>query len=525
MTTTTLPAQPVTAPQRPAATPAADSAPSPGTSSTDRLLTGLELSDAASLITPARVVSGRQLAERVRSTARILVDHGVGAGHVVALLSGPNDPDVVMARYAARLVGATVVHLRSMNPRSDEDEFAVETQLDLLDRTGAAIILTDATSAPRAVELGSHRPDLLVLTTAATGGLTPKAWVNEANDCAVIDVTSGTTGAPRLVRQSHQSREQLVARLAADLGPTPVRLLSVTPVTHTTAPMIDAVLLSGGSIVLHRGFDADAVLDAVESGVTDVYLAVPHLCALLDHPRTATTDFTGLRRVVYSGTPAAPHRVAAARRLLGQAVVQVYGTTETGGISALTPEDHDEPLLHGTVGRPFPWVDVVVRDPETSVILPPGRAGAVWVRSATTADGYWSEADGGPFPPDGWVCTGDLGALEQHGRLRLIGRLAGVIKVGGLKIYPASIESALREHPAVSEAVVQGIRDAERREAVHAVVVPRAGATVDTDELVAHVTQRLSATHAPTRIVMWHGVPLTRSGKPDLALIRQLLGG
>ncbi len=491
------------------------------------LLARLEHSAAPALLTPDRILTGDELVTRARATAAVLAAHGVGAGRVVALLSGPNDPDVVVARHAARLVGSTVVHLRSMNPRSDEEEFAVEAQLDVLDRTGADVVVTDAASAERSAELRALRPGLLVVPTTDDAGAAPAVapWVNDPGECTVVDVTSGTTGAPRLVRQGHAARERLVARLADDLGPVPTRLLSVTPVTHTTAPMLDAVLLRGGSVVLHRGFDPDAVLDAVEAGVTDLYLAVPHLCALLDHPRTATARLDGLRRVVYSGTPAAPHRVAAARTVFGDAVAQVYGTTETGGISVLTPEDHDEPLLRGTVGRPFPWVQVEVRDPDSGSPLPLGHVGAVWVRSETTAQGYWAEDDTDRMAPDGWVGTGDLGALEAHGRLRLVGRLGGVIKLGGLKIHPAAIESALREHPTVSEAVVHGLRDAERRESVHAVVVPTAGCDVDEAELVAHVTRRLSAAHAPTRVVVWRGVPLTRSGKPDRRLVRELLGG
>ena len=495
--------------------------------STAALLARLERSASPALLTPDRSMSGHEVGARIRATAAVLAAHGVGPGQVVALLSGPNDPDVVVARHAVRFVGATVVHLRSMNPRSDEEEFAVEAQLDVLDRTGAGVVVTDTSSAGRSAQLRALRPGLLVVPTTGDAGPVPPVAgrENDPRDCVVVDVTSGTTGAPRLVRQGHAARERLVARLADDLGPVPTRLLSVTPVTHTTAPMLDAVLLRGGSVVLHRGFDPDAVLDAVEAGVTDLYLAVPHLCALLDHPRTASARLDGLRRVVYSGTPAAPHRVAAARAVFGDAVAQVYGTTETGGISVLTPEDHDEPLLRGTVGRPFPWVEVEVRDPDSGDLLPLGRAGAVWVRSETTADGYWAEGDDDRTAPAGWVCTGDLGALEAHGRLRLAGRLGGVIKVGGLKIHPAAIESALREHPSVSDAVVHGLRDAERRESVHAVVVPTAGHDIDEAELVAHVTRRLSAAHAPTRVVVWRGVPLNRAGKPDRRLVRELLGG
>lgn len=496
------------------------------TSTTAQVLDRLAGSRTPALITRQGYMTGEQFVTRVHHTAAALVDHGAAPGQVAALLSGPNHPDIVVARYAARLLGATIVHLRSMNPRSDRDQFSVETQLDVLDRTGAAVIIAGEGSLDRAGDLGQLRPGIRVVSVGESlARPAPSTVRNHPGDCAVIDVTSGTTGDPRLVRQSHRSREQLIARLSADLGPDPTRLLSVTPVTHTTAPMIDAVLLQGGSVVLHDDFDTDAVLDAIESGVTEIYLAVPHLCALLDHPRTAHTDLTGLRRVIYSGMPAAPHRVAAAREMFGDAVVHVYGCTETGGISALTPEDHDEPLLRGTVGRPFPWVEVSVRDPESDEAVPPGRNGAIWVRSTTNADGYWADPGNDQIGPDGWFCTGDLGSLEQHGRLRLVGRLSGMIKLGGFKIYPAAVESALREHSDVSDAVVHGVRDHERRETVQAVVVPRGGASVDQTELSEHVAQLLSRAHAPTRVVVWHGVPLTQSGKPDRRLVRQLLGG
>ncbi|MGB3186974.1 MAG: AMP-binding protein [Ornithinimicrobium sp.] len=496
---------------------------------TVRVLERLAQSEAPALLTPGlpgpgHHLNGRGFVQRVHDIAGVLAGHGVGRGQVVALLSGPNHPDVVLGRYAVRMVGATVVHLRSMNPRTDEDELPLAAQLDILDRTNADVLVADAESSARAAELADQRPALVVISTTQVAGPAPTPTPNFSDDCAVIDLTSGTTGTPRLVRQSQAGRIELVERLAGDLGSSPIRLLSVTPVTHTTSPMIDAVLLGGGSVVLHRGFEVDAVLDAIEAGVTDIYLATAHLGVLLDHPRTANTDFSGLRRIVYSGTPAARHRVAAARAMFGDAIIQVYGATETGGISALSPQDHDEPILQGTVGQPFPWVEISVRDPDSGESLEPGEAGAIFVRSSTMADGYWAEPEGSNRDPDGWVSTGDLGALEQHGRLRLVGRLDRVIKHGGLKIYPATIESVLLEHPDVSEAVVHGIRDAERREFVHGVVSPRAGAELDESALIAYVADRLSAEHAPTRLLIWHGLPLTHSGKADRQLVRDLLG-
>lgn len=503
-----------------------DDAPAASAAYVSAVLERLGGSRLPAVVSPYGSWSGRRFVADVHSTIDTLHQRGVGSGDVVAILAAPNHPALLTARYAAHWLGAAVVHLRSMNPRTDDDELPIEVQSAVLETAGATVLISDDVCRARATLLAASRPGLLLLghDEAPERGHSP-APAARPEDCAVIDFTSGTTNAPRLVSQSFAARDRLLTHLLADAGSEPRTFVSVTPISHTTAPSVDATLMQGGTVLLHEGFAADAVLDAIEAGATDLYLAVPHLYALLDHPRTAETDLSRLRRVVYSGTPAAPARMRAALAVFGTALVQVYGTTETGGICALTSLDHQEPELLGAVGRPFPWVQVSLRDPDSGAVVSQGEVGAVWVRSDTLADGYVGDDHAtSTAVREGWFATGDLGWLDRYGYLRLVGRVGGVIKCGGIKIYPTAIEQALHTHPAVREAVVQGTRDAERREHVHAVVVLQPGANASDVDLAQHVTQVLSPLHAPTKVVFWSGLPLTRSGKPDHRLIRQILG-
>jgi fatty-acyl-CoA synthase len=461
--------------------------------------------------------SALDLERSIVDAAVALVRSGADAGAPVAILTEPNQPVMLSARYAAHLLGIAVVHIRSMNPRSDLESFPLATQIEILRTVGARTLVTDAANAERGRLLAQETGGTSVLAAGTRPDRdTPEFAPYRPADLAVIDFTSGSTGTPKMVRQLFGTREALIQRLAAS-SEAPVTLLSVTPISHTTAPMIDATLSNGGTIVLHDGFDAGSVLRAIAAHrVTETYLAVPQLYALLDEPGIAGADLESLRRVVYSGTPAAPARIAEAVEIFGDRLVQVYGTTETGGITSLTPMDHREPELLGTVGRPFPWVRLELREPNSASTVEPGQAGEICVRSPTTMAGYVGERACGAD----WLRTGDLGRWDRHGYLELVGRVDDVIKNGGLKLYPTAIEQALLRHPQVRNAAVYGVRDHDYVEHVHAAVVLRKGARCGADELRGHVAGLLSELHAPAVVEFRHEIPLRESGKPDHNLLR-----
>ncbi|MFB7411113.1 class I adenylate-forming enzyme family protein [Streptomyces sp. NPDC056202] len=476
------------------------------------------------------VTAGR-LAGSVRATTALLHSRGVRPGDTVAVLTGPNRPLMLGARYAVHLLGATSVYVRSMNPRTDTETFSVATQARLLQDLGVSVLLVDDESAERGEWLTRRVPAVTALTVPwgpSAGSAEPlPARLPEPrpDDLATVEFTSGSTGRPKMVAQRYDTREELVSRLAHGLDPRgPATLLSVTPISHTTAPMADAVLASGGRVVLHDEFDAGDALDAFEQhGVTDVYLAVPHLYRLLDHPAAPLTDLSSLRRITYSGTPAAPARVARAVELFGDVLIQVYGTTEAGGISSLNPLDHREPELLGSAGRPFPWVRVEIRGPGGGPQVERGVSGEIWISSPTVTAGYLGDEERtGTVFRDGWLCTGDLGHWDRYGYLRLDGRVGDVIKHGGLKLDPAAIEEALMRHPQVRQATVFGVRDRDWVEQVHAAVELYSGAGHTSCDLRGYVAAALTPEHTPVRVSVWPRLPLTPSGKPDRAYLRSV---
>jgi fatty-acyl-CoA synthase len=474
-------------------------------------------------------VAAGELTDSILGTTTLLYDHGVGTGDTVAVLTGPNHPLMLSARYAVHLLGATSVYVRSMNPRTDTETFSISTQTELLRDLGVPLLLVDEESAERGRWLSNRLPGLTVLPIprGAPAHAVPLDRLREGRPdaLAVIDFTSGSSGRPKMVAQRFGTRDELVSRLAHGLDPRgPATLLSVTPISHTTAPMADAVLIGGGTVVLHDGFDADAVLRAfAEQRVTDVYLAVPHLYRLLDHPDVATTDLSSLRRITYSGTPAAPARVARAVELFGDVLIQVYGTTEAGGISSLNPLDHREPELLGSVGCPFPWVRVEIRAPGGGPVVERGVTGEIWVNSPTVTAGYLDDEElTGTALKDGWLLTGDLGHWDRYGYLRLDGRVGDVIKHGGLKLDPAAIERALLKHPQVRQATVFGVRDRDYVEQVHAAVELHSGAARTSSDLRGYVAATLTPEHAPVRVSVWPRLPLTPSGKPDRTYLRSV---
>ncbi|MGW3210543.1 class I adenylate-forming enzyme family protein [Streptomyces sp. NPDC001135] len=496
---------------------------------------------------PDRVRTARELSGAVVTVAAGLAAHGVGPQTVLGVLTAPNSPDMLVARYAAHLLGAGVVHVGSTNAASSGAVLPAAAQAAALAETGAALLVTDAAGVEQARAVRGHVPGPLTLACLqgpADGflDLTAEAGDEEAltdpvalaslvpQVPAVTTYTSGSTGRPKGVRRSLAAWNHMVAT-TVDSGSRP-RMLVTTPLSHTIGPMVDSALTSGGTVVLHEEFDAGAVLEAVSAHrVTRTFLAVPHIYALLDHPGFGSADLTSLQQLIYGGCPASPARLEQAVRAFGPVLIQTYGTTESWGISVLTPPDHFRADLLAGVGRPIPGVEVVVRDPETGQELPPAATGEVCVRSPVMMDGYGGDDDGSrSVLRDGWFHTGDLGRLDHEGHLHLVGRLGDVIKSKGEKVHPTAVESALLSHPQVAQAAVYGVRDGDEVEHVHAAVVLRHGQDglrgpgrepeAWVAELRAHVTAALSPFHAPAVIALRERLPLTASGKPDKQLLR-----
>ncbi|MDH6130008.1 fatty acid--CoA ligase family protein [Kitasatospora sp. GP82] len=473
-----------------------------------------------------RVLTAGDLLGSVLHACERLRTARVGEGSTVGILTEVNHPLTLTVRYAAHLLGATVVHIRSTNPGSDRP-LSLADQAAILAECGARHLVVDPPHAERADRLREYLATGPTATGLSTTVLDLADRVGEMGsppgppgpalspECAVVTYTSGSTGRPKGIRQSFAAWNHLVLADAAFLAGRGETMLIVTPTSHTVAVMADVVLASGGTLVLHEHFDAAQVLSAIETErITRTYLTVPQLYRLLDQPELADTGLSSLRQLVYSGCPASPARLDAAFRAFGPSLVQCYGSTEAGRITLLDQLDHYEPELRPSVGRPFPGVAVRICDPASGRELPEGRTGEVQVRSPHLMTGYQGDPERtAAVLHDGWLRTGDLGHWDRYGYLHLVDRIDRVIKCDGERIHPAEVEKALLAHPAVADCAVYGARDDDAIEQVHAaVVLVRA---VEPAELRRHVATLLSPRHAPSRITRWAELPLTDTGKPD----------
>jgi acyl-CoA synthetase (AMP-forming)/AMP-acid ligase II len=260
-------------------------------------------------------------------------------------------------------------------------------------------------------------------------------------------------------------------------------------------------------------FDVDAVLARVETEQVTVLPGAPTIYqAILDHPERDRRDLSSLRVAV---TGAADIPVELIRRVHQELpfsrVVTGYGLTEAGTASA-TQEGDDPEAIATTVGRPRPGFEVRVVA-ESDRDLAAGEAGEVLLRGGSVMAGYLDDpaATTQVLSPDGWLRTGDLGVIDEAGRLRIVGRVKDMFIVGGFNAYPAEIENALLHHPAVRQAAVIGIPDHRLGEVGMAFVV--AASPVTSDEIIEWSREQMANYKVPRCVEIVDELPLNATGK------------
>ncbi|MCC0093622.1 AMP-binding protein [Streptomyces flavotricini] len=476
------------------------------------------------LVHGGRRVSAGELRDLVHGMARALRSLGVRRGQTVTLLAG-NLPETIAARYAAGLLGCAVNHLYA--------GLSADVHADILRDVETRVLIVDPAHRERAAELSRRVPSARVLVLGGGAGAGPdlvrlaaeesaEAFTGSAlaQDICVIRHTGGTTGHPKAICTTF---EQWVPVGSGWSDGGPVRALVCTTLAHAAGLMADSALHRGGTVVLLDGFEAGAVLDAVErERITHVFLLPPLLYQLLDHPEVDRTDTSSLRSLTYGGCASSPTRLAAAVRRFGPVLNQFYGQNEAGGISMLPPEDHDprRPELLRTAGKIIEGVEVAVRDAEGRQ-LPAGERGEICVRSRHVMKGYWKQPElTAEVLRDGWLHTGDIGFVDADGYITIVDRLKDMIVVVGGHVYTVELEDVLNSHPQVLQSAVFGVPDANLMERVHAVVVRAQGGDVDEKELRAMVRERKGSMYEPVRIDFVDALPLTDAGKPDKKLLR-----
>lgn len=455
-----------------------------------------------------RLFTYRELDEGSDLLAGTLLAAGLRRGDRVATLTG-NSPEHVEVFFACAKAGLI---LTPLSWRLAPTELAYQ-----LDDAEPAILLVEdgrAGLADAALAAASVRPLRRRLGERGGGG---PVEVEVADDDGLLLVyTSGTTGKPKGALLTHANCfwTNLSLDLATGISGDDV-VLQVLPQFHCGGWNVQPLLAwwKGATVVLERSFDAGRCLRLIEEKRVTTMMGVPAIYQFMaQEPRFAEADLSSLRRAVVGGAPM-PTALLDAWRERGVALVQGYGLTEAApNVLCLPPEDAVRKT--GFAGKPYPYVEVALRDPESGRLLDGPATGELVIRGPNVFPGYWRdpEATAQVFA-DGWLLTGDVAERDEEGYYRLCGRLKDMYISGGENVYPAEVESVLHEHPAVVDAAVVGVPDERWGETGVAFVVLEEGAEVTADEIVAYCRARLAAFKVPREVRFVQDLPRSAMNK------------
>jgi len=455
---------------------------------------------------------------------------GLQPGARIAILSA-NRPEVLYVT-AACLIGKYV--LVPLHPAGALDDLLYMIE----DSDSQALVFDPTKFSERAAAVGERArtccllafgpsevgDDLCARAAAFRAG--PLVAPNvRADDPYRLSYSGGTTGRPKAVVGTQRTGAAVLhIQLAEWEWPAKIRQLVCAPLSHAGAAMFLPTLLRGGTMVILPGFDALAVLEAIQKHrITCVLLVPTMIYALLNHPRFDEFDLSSLETIFYGASPMSPERLREGIAKLGPIFFQFYGQVEAPmTISVLRRLEHivDNPSRLASCGRPVPWVQVALLDDKHAEV-PVGEPGEICVRGTLVMAGYFNrpEQTAEAFA-GGWLHTGDIAIRDTDGFLRIVDRKKDMVITGGFNVYPREIEDVLSAHPAVSNCAVIGVPDPHWGEAVKAIVVLRRDCRSSADELRAYVREIKGPLHTPKTVDFVSVIPLTPVGKPDKKLLR-----
>lgn len=346
------------------------------------------------------------------------------------------------------------------------------------------------------------------------------------DDLAAILYTSGTTGRSKGAMLSHENLASN-ARVLVDywrFTPDDV-LIHALPIFHTHGLFVatNTVLSAGASMIFLPRFDAAEILQVMPRAT--VLMGVPTFYVRLLHEDGLTRNAVQRMRLFISGS--APLLAETHRRFeerTGHAILERYGMTET---NMSTSNPYDGPRIAGTVGFPLPGTELRVVDPQTGAVLPPGQVGMIEVKGPNVFQGYWRmpEKTAAEFRADGFFITGDLGLIDGHGHVQIVGRDKDLVISGGFNVYPKEVETEIDFLDGVVESAVIGVPHPDFGEGVVAVVVPVPGQAPDERALIQALGQKLAKYKLPKRIQWVDELPRNSMGKVQKNLLRQRFAG
>lgn len=497
--------------------------------------TGRRLAGEPAVVADGEVLTYAELAAEAREFGAALVASDVRPGDRVAIWA-PNSTRWIVAVLGLWQAGAVLV---PVNTRFKGAEAA-----DILHRSGAVALVTgtdfpgtDHLAMLRAsgIELPALQTIVVVDGPPAEAAVRWEDFVGEVDDPARAELddrarslrshdpsdilfTSGTTGAPKGVVQTHGRTLLVASDWVAMTGLTVGdRYLMINPYFHMFGLKagILASVAAGATMLPEPVFDVETVLERVGREKITVLPGAPTVYqSILDHPGRDSHDLSSLRVAV---TGAADIPVELIRRVQTElpfsVVITGYGLTEGGTASATSPDD-DAETVATTVGRPRPGFEVRIVDAANHEVAA-GEPGEILLRGGSIMSHYLDdpEATAEALTDDGWLHTGDLGTVGDDGCLRIVGRSKDMFIVGGFNAYPAEIENMLLRHPDIEQVAVIGVADDRLGEVGMAFVVLRAGAMPSEAEIIEWSRETMANYKVPRRVEFIDELPLNATGK------------
>jgi len=514
-----------------------------------------------------RTTKYSELGDSIARVAEALRVLGVQKGDTVALAL-PNCPQHVIAFYAVLRLGAIVVeHNPLYTPREFRHQFEdhgakvviawdkvvrifQDFPDDLALNTIISINITEAmplvTRALLRLPIAKARASRAALTTRVRDVVRWKELLRyapiaeaiirpAAQDVALIQYTSGTTGYPKGATLSHLNLSSNAAQARAWVPTVP----RGTAVVYAVLPMFHAYGLTlcltfamsmGARLVLFPKFDPDLVLAVIKKRPATFLPAVPPIYARLTSAAAeAGVSLAGIEIAISGAMPLAASVVEPWEAQTGGYLVEGYGLSEASPVLMASPVGPSRRA--GTVGLPLPNTEVRIVDPEhPAVDRKPGSEGELIVRGPQIFSGYWKkpEETAQVFVPatDGgahWLRTGDIAMVDADGFVRIVDRIKEIIITGGFNVAPSEVEEALRAHPDVVDAAVVGLPSERNGEDVVAAVVLHPGAILDADAIRDFARETLTAYKVPRTIVAVDDLPKSLIGKVLRRQVREAL--
>ncbi len=370
---------------------------------------------------------------------------------------------------------------------------------------------------------GARAPQIDYEAFVMSGSDAERASPVEDEDIVGLAFTSGTTGRPKGVLQSHRMMKMMVLNGMVCLNTAEGEFrYSAAPLFHIggMAMVLHGIARGFPNLILPQ-FDPDVVLRWMQSGeITSVFLVPTMINRLLAVPGVADHDYSRLKSIVYGAAPMTPVLLRRSLEVFNCDFIQVFAAgTEAGGQTVLDADDHRRALageehLLSSVGRATFGVELRVVDDDMRDVAP-GEVGEIATRSDTIMSGYLGHPEESARAlRDGWFRAGDMAWADDEGYLYLAGRKSDMIIRGGENVYPIEIETVLANYPGVEEVAVIGLGDVDWGETVCAVLVMAKGASRPSDdELRRHCRRSLAAYKCPARFEFCRSMPLNASGK------------